>query len=101
MNVNRANLLIAHKKVGGAETHLRCGIYCIRKSDRGIKIGRRHYDNIPIVELGGNEMAIESHFGDGNILAKGRSNAQIAICGFIRDEVNRGNKDKVTYEASQ
>ena len=52
-SVNRANALREIKGRAVRKCILRCGIYCIRKSDRGIKIGWGDYDKIAYRGLGG------------------------------------------------
>ena len=48
----------------------------------------------PIVEWSGNEMAIEVHGDDGNILTQGGSTEEIGICGFLIEKAHKENIDK-------
>ena len=98
-NSNRSNLL----KIGrsGNRKILSCTESIVfAKRDQENKIGWRNYNKIPYCGMWWKWMAIEVHCDDGRILSKGGGKAKIGICSFIREKLNKENKDKSNIRVS-
>ena len=87
------NLIGTNKENDNSITRFKVGnLLYLRKRRKKLKSDGGLTTKPPIVDWYGGEIAIEVHWGAGEIITKNGSKAKIGVCGLIRMDVNAENK---------
>ena len=98
---NKVNLFKKEKETDTSKTHFTVeNLLFLRKAIRKLKGGGKYQTKFPSMDWAEEDIEIEVHCDDGQILTKAGSRAQIGICGFIRNKITEWGEREVPYRNS-